>query len=189
MPSRTTDCCFLFGGQHARQFFAIRASLRPAAEERAMEALCSRCCGLDVHKSSITACVLLGQSQKRDKPLFHAASAPLVTSTSLCVWQGLPIGATSRPPGLSCSMSGGGTWPGSTATVSARRRRVDQLFRKPERLLRNRSCLNSRNMERPFFRLFKESSLCRLHAFSPDCCHRRLTPYAVRASLLRDCSQ
>jgi transposase len=31
-----------------------------------MEALYSRCCGLDVHKSSITACVLLGP-QKRSK--------------------------------------------------------------------------------------------------------------------------
>jgi transposase len=34
-----------------------------------MEALYSRCCGLDVHKSSITACVLLGQSQKRGKQI------------------------------------------------------------------------------------------------------------------------
>jgi len=32
-----------------------------------MEALYSLCCGLDVHKSSITACVLEGQSQKRRK--------------------------------------------------------------------------------------------------------------------------
>src|SRR5512146_1373939 len=67
MPSRTTDRCFLFGEEHAREILAIRASLRPAAEERAMEALYSRCCGLDVHKSSITACVLLEPSQKRGK--------------------------------------------------------------------------------------------------------------------------
>jgi hypothetical protein len=32
-----------------------------------METLYSRCCGLDVHKSSITACVLLEQSPKRGK--------------------------------------------------------------------------------------------------------------------------
>jgi hypothetical protein len=32
-----------------------------------METLYSRCCGLDVHKSSITACVLLEQSQNRGK--------------------------------------------------------------------------------------------------------------------------
>ena len=32
-----------------------------------MESLYSRCCGLDVHKSSITACVLLEQSQERGK--------------------------------------------------------------------------------------------------------------------------
>lgn len=32
-----------------------------------MEALYSRCCGLDVHKSSITACVLLEQSSQRGK--------------------------------------------------------------------------------------------------------------------------
>ena len=32
-----------------------------------MEALYSRCCGLDVHKSSITACVLLGQSRQHGK--------------------------------------------------------------------------------------------------------------------------
>jgi transposase len=33
-----------------------------------MEVLFARCCGLDVHKSSITACVLIGQS---GKPLKH----------------------------------------------------------------------------------------------------------------------
>jgi hypothetical protein len=33
-----------------------------------MEVLYPRCCGLDVHKSSITACVLLAQS---GKPLKH----------------------------------------------------------------------------------------------------------------------
>src|SRR5512146_1326021 len=68
MPSRTTDRCFLFGEEHAREISAIRASLRPAAKERAMETLYSRCCGLDVHKSSITACVLIAQS---GKPLKH----------------------------------------------------------------------------------------------------------------------
>jgi hypothetical protein len=35
---------------------------------RAMEVLYARSCGLDVHKSSITACVLIGQS---GKPLKH----------------------------------------------------------------------------------------------------------------------
>ena len=69
MPSRTTDCRFLFGEEHAREIFAIYASLRPAAEERAMEALYSRCCGLEVHKSSLTACVLLEQSHKRGKQI------------------------------------------------------------------------------------------------------------------------
>jgi len=33
-----------------------------------MEVLYPRCCGLDVHKSSITACVLIAQS---GKPLKH----------------------------------------------------------------------------------------------------------------------
>jgi transposase len=39
-----------------------------AEEELAMEALYSRCCGLDVHKSSVSACVLLregGRTQKK----------------------------------------------------------------------------------------------------------------------------
>lgn len=33
---------------------------------------------------------------------------PLLTSTSVCVWKGFPTGITIRPPGLSCSISGGG---------------------------------------------------------------------------------
>src|ERR1700745_3944726 len=37
-------------------------------KETAMEVLYPQCCGLDVHKSSITACILLGQSVK---PLKH----------------------------------------------------------------------------------------------------------------------
>jgi len=37
-------------------------------KEAVMEVLYPRCCGLDVHKSSITACVLLAQS---GKPLKH----------------------------------------------------------------------------------------------------------------------
>jgi hypothetical protein len=69
MPSRTTDCRFLFGEEHAREILAIRASLRPAAEERAMEALYSRCCGLDVHKSSITACVAVNHCTRPEFPL------------------------------------------------------------------------------------------------------------------------
>jgi hypothetical protein len=39
-----------------------------------MEVLYPRCCGLDVHKSSITACVLLAQS---GKPLKHIRRRPV----------------------------------------------------------------------------------------------------------------
>ena len=34
-----------------------------------MKAFYSRCCGLDVHKSSLTACVLLEQSHKGGKQI------------------------------------------------------------------------------------------------------------------------
>jgi hypothetical protein len=39
-----------------------------------MEVLYARCCGLDVHKSSITACVLIGQagSPQSDARCAHA---------------------------------------------------------------------------------------------------------------------
>jgi len=68
MRLRTTDCRLLFGEEHAREIFATGASLRHTAKETGMEVLYPRCCGLDVHKSSITACVLLAQA---GKPLQH----------------------------------------------------------------------------------------------------------------------
>ncbi len=39
-----------------------------------MEVLCPRCCGLDVHKSSITACVLLAQADKPQKHIRRVGS-------------------------------------------------------------------------------------------------------------------
>jgi hypothetical protein len=44
-----------FSEEHARETLAIYASLRRTAWEAAMEVLYETCCGLDVHKSSITA--------------------------------------------------------------------------------------------------------------------------------------
>jgi hypothetical protein len=50
-----------------------------------MEVLYPRCCGLDVHKSSITACVLLVQS---GKPLKHIRRFGCTTSElrELVIW-------------------------------------------------------------------------------------------------------
>jgi hypothetical protein len=56
-----------FSEEHARETLAIYASLRRTAWEAAMEVLYETCCGLDVHKSSITACVLLEQGHKPQK--------------------------------------------------------------------------------------------------------------------------
>src|ERR1051325_11227292 len=67
MPLRTTDCSLLFGEEHAREIFATVASYVTRRKETAMEVLYPRCCGLDVHKSSITACVLLAQAGKPQK--------------------------------------------------------------------------------------------------------------------------
>src|SRR5882672_868073 len=64
----TTDCC-LFSEEHGRETLAIYASLRRTAWEAAMEVLYETCCGLDVHKSSITACVLHEQGHKPQKHL------------------------------------------------------------------------------------------------------------------------
>jgi hypothetical protein len=44
-----------FCEEHERETLAIYASLRRTAWEAAMEVLYVTCCGLDVHKSSITA--------------------------------------------------------------------------------------------------------------------------------------
>jgi len=41
-----------------------------------MEVLYPRCCGLDVHKSSITACVLLAQAGKPLKHIRRALGQP-----------------------------------------------------------------------------------------------------------------
>jgi transposase len=64
----TTDCSLL-SEEHARETLAIYASLRGTTWEAAMEVLYERCCGLDVHKSSITACVLLDPGHKPQKHL------------------------------------------------------------------------------------------------------------------------
>jgi len=69
MPSRTRDYRLLFGGEHAREIFAIYASLRHTAEGcRHGSLVCEVLRGLDVHQSSITACVLIAQT---GKPLKH----------------------------------------------------------------------------------------------------------------------
>jgi transposase len=64
----TTDCSLL-SEEHARETLAIYASLRGTTWEAVMEVLYERCCGLDVHKSSITACVLLDPQHKPQKHL------------------------------------------------------------------------------------------------------------------------
>ena len=57
----TTQCCLPLPGGRARKeclkFFY--ASTRPAAERCIVQILYSRCCGIDVHKDAVTACVLV----------------------------------------------------------------------------------------------------------------------------------
>src|SRR6266851_3177895 len=67
MLSGTTDCCLLYE-EHARETLAI-CILASTAEEARMEVLYESCCGLDVHKSSIAACILLEQKRKPEKHL------------------------------------------------------------------------------------------------------------------------
>jgi hypothetical protein len=57
--------CSLLSEEDARETLAIYASLRGTTWEAAMEVLYERCCVLDVHKSSVTACVLLDPGHKR----------------------------------------------------------------------------------------------------------------------------
>jgi hypothetical protein len=67
MLSGTTDCCLLYE-EHARETLAI-CILASTAEEARMEVLYESCCGLDVHKSSIAACILFEQKRKPEKHL------------------------------------------------------------------------------------------------------------------------
>jgi hypothetical protein len=52
--------------EHARETLAL-CILVSTAEEARMEVLYERCCGIDVHKSSIAACILLERGHKPQK--------------------------------------------------------------------------------------------------------------------------
>ena len=53
----TTDCGPFERSTRGRIFFFRRPDCRGGSGGTTMEVLYSRCCGLDVHKSTITACV------------------------------------------------------------------------------------------------------------------------------------
>src|ERR1700749_2320125 len=67
MPLRQQTVAFSPERSTRGRFSQLSRPYVTRRKETVMEALYSRCCGLDVHKSSITACVLLEQSQKRGK--------------------------------------------------------------------------------------------------------------------------
>jgi transposase len=54
--------------EHARETLAF-CILASTAEEVSMEVLYERCCGIDVHKSSVAACILLERGHKAQKHL------------------------------------------------------------------------------------------------------------------------
>jgi hypothetical protein len=56
----------LFGGAREGES-RYSASLRGTAKEGLMEVLYSRCCGLDVHKASVSACVLVREETRTHK--------------------------------------------------------------------------------------------------------------------------
>jgi len=57
-----------FTEEHARETLAL-CILASTAEEARTEVLYERCCGIDVHKSSVAACILLEQGHKLQKHL------------------------------------------------------------------------------------------------------------------------
>src|SRR5262249_1803624 len=48
-----------FYGEHARETHLFQASSRNRPEGACMQIVYQRCCGMDVHKNSVTACLLL----------------------------------------------------------------------------------------------------------------------------------
>lgn len=59
------------GREHAKDSLDIQAPPGPAAEEVYMDVVYRRCCGLDVHKHSVVACLLLldeaGRKQQKKR--------------------------------------------------------------------------------------------------------------------------
>ena len=68
MPLRTTDCRLLFGDEHAREIFAISASLRRTAEG-------------DSHGSSVPAVLWAGCTQVVHHRLYFASAIRQTTET------------------------------------------------------------------------------------------------------------
>src|SRR4029077_14279901 len=65
-----TDCSLLVRGEHARENHSIGASWIARQRRLIMDVLHPRCCGLDVHKNSISACILeqaAGRVQKHQR--------------------------------------------------------------------------------------------------------------------------
>ncbi len=62
--SRGYECCRPVGDEHVGEncvFFALRRGHSHSQEEGAVEIVHARCCGLDVHKKNVVACVLISQ--------------------------------------------------------------------------------------------------------------------------------
>ncbi len=72
-PTGTTKC----GHEHARENLESYAVLRSARRRSVMESLHRRCAGLDVHKDTVMACVLIRESASGRKRHFAWKRKPL----------------------------------------------------------------------------------------------------------------
>jgi transposase len=68
-------------GKHEKEFLAVAASLAPRHEGVPMEVVHRCCCGLDVHKDTVTACVAWAEStgkKRHEKRQFGTATRDLL---------------------------------------------------------------------------------------------------------------
>src|SRR5713226_3797815 len=78
----TTPCrpC-RFGREHEKEFLHIAASLASGTKERPMDVVHRCCCGVDVHKETVTACVARAEltgRKRHEKRQFGTATRELL---------------------------------------------------------------------------------------------------------------
>src|SRR3954463_16361803 len=78
-PSGTKDCCLGDESTWERLDY-LKAGLRRRRKERVMQVVYERCCGLDVHKDTVAACIAItrGGRVDRDKRVFGTTTKALL---------------------------------------------------------------------------------------------------------------
>src|SRR5258707_1787846 len=101
MPFSTADCCLRFGGEHARESYSSSGiRLRVAHRGGIMRIVYAHCCGLDLHKRSISACLLTaneaGETQQQVRRFSTVTNSErtlwsILVALRLCPYSGLEI--------------------------------------------------------------------------------------------------